>query len=402
MSIRIVFLAASVKHYRLPFYDLLHATLQQDGIDLRVLYGNPNSTHAARKDNVDLPPTYGRRVPSYWFADRVVYQAAWREIADADLVITPNENKLLLNPMLLALRAAGAKRVAFWGKGDITPATWARPSEWLRYVTAGAVDWWFPYTEGTADNLRRHGVRCGITAIANSIDTSRLHRELASLTDDCLRHGRYSLGLGRGPVAVFCGNLSPNKHLDFLFAAGRIIREAIPNFSLVVMGNGPQREYVELTATRDRFIRYLGPRIGREKALVLRLADVFLLPGAVGLAVLDSFAAGLPLLTTNIATHGPEFGYLSHSVNGWITPHDVSAYALATIELLADPVRMAQLRKGAQESSYRYTIEGMVENFRRGILSCLESDQLRSGNVPPYQTPIRSSETINDFRGGQS
>jgi hypothetical protein len=162
MNARVVFLAAFIKHYRVPFCDLLNQALREDGIELRVLYGAPNSAHAARKDNVDLPPSYSRRVPSYWFADRVVYQSAWKEIAGADLVITPNENKLLLNPLLLALRAAGAKRGAFWGKGNIIPASIARQSEWLRYVTANAVDWWFPYTEQSAENLRLQGVRCGM------------------------------------------------------------------------------------------------------------------------------------------------------------------------------------------------------------------------------------------------
>ena len=84
---RVLFLAPHIKHYRLPFFDTLYGTLKSDGLDLRVLYGNPNSVHAARWDNVALPTTYGRKVPSFWIADRFVYQAGWREIAKADLVI---------------------------------------------------------------------------------------------------------------------------------------------------------------------------------------------------------------------------------------------------------------------------------------------------------------------------
>lgn len=402
MNARVVFLAAFVKHYRVPFYDLLNQALREEGIELRVLYGAPNSAHAARKDNVDLPPSYSRRVPSYWFADRVVYQSAWKEIAGADLVITPNENKLLLNPLLLALRAAGAKGVAFWGKGNITPASIARPSDWLRYVTANAVDWWFPYTEQSAENLRLQGVRCGITPIANSIDTSELHRDLDSISGDCLRHSKRSIGLGHDQIGVFCGNLSPNKHLDFLFEAGKLIHRVLPNFSLLVLGNGPLREYVELTATRNRFIRYLGPRIGREKALILKMANVFLLPGSVGLAILDSFVAGLPLLTTELATHGPEFGYLSHGVNGWVSQHDPQAYANATIDLLCGPERLAQLSAGAAASGHQFGIENMVRHFREGILACLNA-------LPAHRQPLlsnaprpRSSTAVNDSPGGQS
>lgn len=377
-NLRVVFLAAHVKQYRVPFFDLLHWTLATDSIELRVLYSDPNTAHAARKDNVRLPASYGRHVPSFWIADRLLYQSAWKEIANADLVITPNEHKLLLNPLLLLLRAGGVKRVAFWGKGNIVPADLSHPSEWLRYVTANAVDWWFPYTEATAQNLRVHGVRCGITAIANAIDTSKLHSELAGISDICLREGRRSMGVGSGPVAVYCGNLSANKQLDFLFNAGKLVHDAIPNFSLLVLGNGPLREHVELLATRQRFIHYLGPRIGQQKALLLRMADLFLLPGAVGLAILDSFAAGLPLITTELPTHGPEISYLRNGVNGLITPYDPQSYADEVITLLRDPVRMAQLRLGATESGYQYSIENMVRNFRSGILECLAT-VLRKG-----------------------
>ena len=378
---RVLFLAPHIKQYRLPFFETLYQTLRSDGIELHVLYGTPNSVHAARWDNVTLPTTYGRKVASYWIADRFVYQAGWREIAQADLVITPNEHKLLLNPLLLALRASRMKKVAFWGKGDFHSATPTKPADWLRSNIANAVDWWFPYTEASADSLRRHGVRCGITAIDNAVDTSELHRDITAISGDLLRNARISIGVGAGPVGLYCGNLSPNKDLDFLFAASKLIRKGIPEFSLIIVGNGPQREHVELVAARERFIRYVGPRIGREKAILLKMADVFLLPGAVGLAILDSFAASLPLLTTERRTHGPEIGYLSHGVNGLITACEPHAYADATIKLLENPHLMARLRAGAAESGFQHSIKNMVQNFRRGILACLEVDASSTANV---------------------
>src|SRR3569833_3033443 len=154
---RVVFLAPYVKHYRLPFYELLYKALQADGIELAALYGLPNTYHAARKDNAVPTFSYGRPVKSRWLMERVVYQSAWRDIVNADLVITPAESKVLLNPLLTALRGIAVKRLAFWGKGDIRPASVAEPGEWLRFHLAGSVDWWFAYTEEAARNLRRHG-----------------------------------------------------------------------------------------------------------------------------------------------------------------------------------------------------------------------------------------------------
>jgi L-malate glycosyltransferase len=372
MGRRVAFLSAHVKHYRLPFFEALYEALQADDIEMRVVYGTANSKHAERRDNVSLPATYGRKVPSFWIADRAVYHFAWREIVAADLVITPNENKLLLNPLLLAMRAVGMKNVAFWGKGTIAPAALTEPGEWARFHTANAVDWWFAYTASSSRNLRARGVTCGTTATGNAIDTTQLRRDIAAISPDCLRNTRASMGIGFGPVGVFCGNLSANKHLDLLFAAAKLIHDSIPEFSLLMIGNGPEREYVERVAAHERYIRYAGPRIGAEKALLLKMADVFLLPGAVGLAILDSFAAGLPLLTTDLSGHGPEISYLEDGHSGLITAHDPQTYADAVIGLLRNRPMLAKLRAGATESGYQYGIENMVQNFRRGILSCLE------------------------------
>ncbi len=371
MNRRVVFLAPYVKHYRLPFYDLLYQVLREDGIELCVVYGQPNSLHDARKDNVSPPPLYGRPVKSYWIADRLTYQAAWHELAGADLVITPAENKMLVNPLLLALRASGAKRVAFWGKGDIKPARLTRPDAWLRQKVAGAVDWWFAYTQETAQNLRRNGVGCGITAVENAIDTNELRRACEGITPACIREARQTMGVGSGPTGIYCGNLSRNKHLDFLFASAHLIHQQIPGFTLIVMGNGPLRKQVEFSATHERFIRFVGPRIGQEKALFLRMADLFLLPGSVGLAILDSFAAGLPLITTALPTHGPEISYLEHGINGLLVQHSEVEYALAVVSLLRDPQRLQRMRSAARMSAEKHTLEEMVWNFRQGILQCL-------------------------------
>ena len=371
MRPRVVFLVAHAKNYRVAFWNHLHAVLASDGIDLRVVYGCPNTEHSARLDNAVLPPEYGRKVPSYWLGERFVLHAAWHELAKADLVITQNENKLLLNAWLLSSRDGGARRVAFWGKGNIEPAAITNPAEWFRYKTAFAVDWWFPYTKSTAANLRSHGVRCGITPVGNAIDTSELRRDMASISTECVLAGRRALGLGRGPVGVFCGNLSPNKDLPLLFEASRLVQESIPDFHLVVIGNGPQREYVEKMAIRHRFIHYMGPRVGRQKALLLRMAEVFLLPGAVGLAILDSFAAGLPLLSTRRATHGPEISYLQEGINGLMSLPQAESFATTTVQLLNTPAMIEHLRNGAIEASTEYSVESMVENFRQGILLCL-------------------------------
>jgi glycosyltransferase involved in cell wall biosynthesis len=128
---------------------------------------------------------------------------------------------------------------------------------------------------------------------------------------------------------------------------------------------------------------------------MLRLADLALLPGPVGLAILDFFAAGLPLLTTRISAHGPEIDYLEEGVNGLVTDPDPNSYAEAVIDLLLDKERLAKFRKASADSSGKYSIDAMVENYAVGICNCLDLSSavtpavnVRAGNLVERQTEV--------------
>jgi glycosyltransferase involved in cell wall biosynthesis len=98
------------------------------------------------------------------------------------------------------------------------------------------------------------------------------------------------------------------------------------------------------------------------------------MPGRVGLGILDSLAAGLPLVTTRISIHTPEVEYLEDGYNGLMTEPNPEAYAHAVIRLLSTPNELRRLKAGAQTSSEKYSIEAMVDNFHRGIQDCLSGN----------------------------
>ncbi|MCA1978450.1 MAG: glycosyltransferase, partial [Thiobacillus sp.] len=108
-----------------------------------------------------------------------------------------------------------------------------------------------------------------------------------------------------------------------------------------------------------------------EKAKALAVAELMLNPGMVGLSILDSLVAGVPMVTTDYPYHSPEIGYLDSGVNGVMTAHDPQTYAAAVTDLLRHPARIEALRAGCLESAGNYTIEKMAGRFTQGILDCL-------------------------------
>ncbi len=96
-----------------------------------------------------------------------------------------------------------------------------------------------------------------------------------------------------------------------------------------------------------------------------------MLPGLVGLGILDAFALDLPVITTDYEFHSPEFSYISDGENGRVTENSQSAYSAAIVECLLNEEYMAKLKSGCQKTARIYSIENMAKNFSQGVMRCL-------------------------------
>jgi L-malate glycosyltransferase len=112
---------------------------------------------------------------------------------------------------------------------------------------------------------------------------------------------------------------------------------------------------------------------GAETATELERCQLLLVPGLVGLAVVDSFAHQCPTVTVDVPFHAPEFEYLEDGVNGVCLPAGTGPeeYGAAVADLLGDKDRLERLRQGCRESAGRYTLAAMVDNVAEGLLEAL-------------------------------
>ena len=360
--------------YRKPFFDRLFVRLADEGVELRVIYSAPNKVEALTRDSVDLPGEYGIKVPAYWLPGRfMVYQPALHMAMAADLVIVEQASKHLLNYLLLSLRALRKVRLAFWGHGRNWQDDGVKWMEPVKGFLVRHVDWWFAYTRRVAALVCASGFpEQRVTVVQNSVDLAEIRRALSGFGASQRVAMRDDLGIpAAAPVAVFCGRMHANKMLGYLLAAASAVRASLPDFHLILIGAGPHEQVAQEAASLQTWIHYLGPRFGEEKAKYLALADVFLCPGQVGLAVLDAFAVGLPVITTSVAIHSPEIDYIEHGVNGFVCPVDGAAYAESIVASLTDPAALQSLRQAALASAECFSLEAMVENFSKGVMACL-------------------------------
>ena len=292
---RVVIIETQLKQYRRRFMTDLAETLRDHDLELRVAYSKPSPREIARADTIELDDTIGIKIPSLQlWNDRVVIQQAWSVVRDAALVIIEQGNKQLFNYVLLAMSRMGLKRVAYWGHGYNHQARELGLSELVKRRLVKHVDWWFSYTEGVTRYLIDHGVTPEIiTTVNNTIDVEELEVAIASIDDETRAQTRAHLGVGpTARIGVYCGALVAEKQLGFLVDAAAELRRTIPDFALVVIGDGPERPMLEAIACYRPYIHVVGPAFGTDRSRYFAIGDVCMVPARVGLAIVDAFAAG--------------------------------------------------------------------------------------------------------------
>lgn len=370
----VVFVTRVLAHYRLPFHAQLRDRLNKSDIRYRVLYS------AAPSDDDDMvgPASLDWAEPvraTYW--GKACFQHVLRQVHGAELVIIGQENRLLVNYLLHAWRWFAGPPLAYFGHGrNMQSRNLDALSERFKRLWINQVDWWFAYTARCAEVVTSAGFPPErITVFNNAVDTKNLALEAlaAQPTLAALRQKRFE---NSAAIGVFTGTLHQFKRVPFLIEAADLIREKIPQFQLLVIGGGIESETLR-SASRDRpWLHITGPLHGREKVELMALASVYMMPGLVGLGILDAFALGLPVITTRLPYHSPEIDYLEDGINGLMVddPESVLAYAEAVVSVLEDRALASRLRVGALASARDFTIEAMVDCFAAGVISALAAN----------------------------
>jgi glycosyltransferase involved in cell wall biosynthesis len=367
-----------MSQYRVPFYEQLRRRLDEAGVDLVVVHGDPVGAEARKGDTVDLP--WARKVTNRGLrvgGGELVWQPARDLTGQVDLVIVEQASKYLLNYLLLLAQARGRVKVAFWGHGRSFKQGTASPlGEAVKRLVTRRAHWAFAYNDLAASAFEDAGFpRERITVVQNAIDTRELQQLRGEITAEQLAVTRRQTGLSGEHVGLYCGAIYPAKRPEFLVAAAEHIRAAVGDFELVVVGAGASSDVLLRAAGRHPWIHCVGPKFGHDKVAYFALSRAFLLPGWVGLAVLDSFALEVPLVASGSVPHSPEIDYLRDGENGLLVADggDPARYAEAVVRLLTDDALHQRLRAGCRAAREVYTIEEMAQRFAQGIVRALAS-----------------------------
>jgi len=162
---------------------------------------------------------------------------------------------------------------------------------------------------------------------------------------------------------------SQRKKIDHLVEVFR--RISVPGAGLVIVGAGVSRELQERMNRKNTI--YLGEIYDANNiqiSKVFSMADLFCIPGHVGLGLVQAFHFGLPVVTEE-GLQPPEIHYLRDGWNGYqVAENDIDALQGRIEHLLRnDEVRRTfslNAKQGIEEN-------GSIQNMFLGFKNCIES-----------------------------
>jgi glycosyltransferase involved in cell wall biosynthesis len=373
---QVAIVQARMPQYLVPFHHSLRRALDQCGIRYVLIHGSAHGDATSKKDDETVDFAYIRDNHVLHIGSRqLTWQSCYDLVRSADLVIADQGSSRLTNYPLWLRHVMGRQRFALWGHGaNFQKSNASQVGEAIKRFMSRHVHWWFVYNETSAAIVRGFGFPADrITNIQNSIDTRQLRQAVVGTTDEEVRQIRDRHGLRGSNVGIYVGGMYEEKRLPYLVAGCDYIRAQVDDFEMLFLGGGPQQSIIMDAAANRTWMHYVGPTFGIEKAHYLRLAKVLLMPGLVGLVILDSFASGTPLVTLADSEHSPEIEYLIDGSNGRMLPAGTGpqGYAKEVVHLLRDEDARQRLVDGGRAATGQYTIEAMVERFTDGIRRAL-------------------------------
>ncbi len=158
------------------------------------------------------------------------------------------------------------------------------------------------------------------------------------------------------PLVVAVGRLMPAKHFDDLIRLLAPLRERLPGFELVIVGEGAERQRLESEIRRmgaGDFVHLLG-RIS-DQDLIALYQRAWLLTAASesegwGMTITEAAACGTPAVVTDIGGHRDA---VVAGVSGELAP--LATLARVVEAVLSGGDRLARLTRGALDHATRFT-----------------------------------------------
>ena len=349
---KVLLISNKVFHYRVSNYNYFTHRFREEGWQfcVRASELQKNNPYALEFDFREIPFRF------------TAYRREIERLRPDVVILFLHLKNLIIWPLLHWLKLKGIP-VVYWNKGINLEVRNPRLRNLPFYYIHSLCEGIILYSKHEIRDIKpknRHKVWVANNAV-NFTAFPEIHGTRAEI--------KAEFGIPFEKVVLFVGRMRPVKKVEHLIEIFNQIDE--PGIGCVIVGD--QMDYdLKKLIHRDN-IRYLGEIFDPDNLQISKLfkiADLFVIPGDVGLGMNQAFYWGLPVVTEH-GLQPPEIHYLTEGRNGFIVPeNDIAALKEKTLLLLKDDALRAEFSRNAREDILR---EASVETMFRGFLDCVST-----------------------------
>jgi glycosyltransferase involved in cell wall biosynthesis len=344
---RVLLISNKVFHYRVANYNYFARRFRELGWEFSV------RANELQKNNPYPPEFDFRAIPFGFFA----YKREIERLQPDVVILFLHLKNLFIWPLLHWLKFKGIP-VVYWNKGinlEVENPGWRNH---LFYYVHSRCDAILLYSQKHVTDIQPKN-RQKVFVAANTINLDAL-----PVVTQSREEIKREFGIPFEKVVLFVGRMRSVKKVDHLIAAFNEIED--PGVGCVIVGDAMGQDLAAMA--RRKNVLYLGEVFDPKNERVSKLfkaADLFCIPGDVGLGLNEAFHWGLPVVTED-GLQPPEIHYMTHGRNGFVVPDgDIAALRARILQLLRDDDLRARFAQAAREDIAREaSIERMFSGFR--------------------------------------
>jgi len=342
-------------HYRVSVYNYFARRLKNIGWEFIVRSNalQKENPHSIEFDFKEVPFTFSK------------YKEEINELNPDVVIFFLHLKDTVIWPLLHWLKLKKIP-VINWNKG----ANLDNPDSKLRYIL-------FNYIHGMCDGLilysqhemkyvrpKYHSKTFFANNTVNFSDFPEIKETKKQIKDEFnIPFEKVVLSVGRMGVS------GGRKKIDHLIEVFNDIKN--DQYGLVIVGSGVNDGL--LKNSNNKNVLYLGEIYDAKNIQISKLfkmADLFSIPGHVGLGLVQAFYWGLPMVTED-GLQPPEIHYLINGRNGFIVPNnDIGELKNKIIYLLENDKVRSEFSKNARTDILK---NASIENMFMGFKNCIES-----------------------------
>lgn len=217
---------------------------------------------------------------------------------------------------------------------------------------------------------KKYNVSRNIHIIPTGIEVDRFYKENIDVKKSNLLKKKYNIK-NKDFVAIFVGRIAEEKNIPFLIDVTEKIIKRKPNFKLLIVGDGPDKEKYEKLAKKcgDNII-FTGKVPWDDVPIYYDLANVFISASqseTQGLTIIEAMASSLPALCINDESF---VGTVVDDLNGYLFQNEEECID-AVLKIMNDKKLLSSLEVGARNSaemhSSKYFAERVLDVYNLAI-----------------------------------